>query len=558
MRGWVGVRASVGTAAAVALGSAGLLGAVVATATPAAAGSFTVSNNDPSGLGSLQQAFMDASGSATPNTITVNPGVGQINLAAELLYSSNASLSLEGNGVTINQATPGDRVIHDTGTGLFSIDRVTITGGTLVSADGAGGAIDEDKTGSSLTLTNSTVSNNSSTATTNATPGADIIRTGNDNGAFTATNDTITGNTDTGMGGSTYGTIDTGDTTVTGLTVTNNLDQASGGHNAGGILDLTDGTITGTTVTGNRNIATGGGDAEGTLDTSNTTIGGSTVTGNTVQANAGGDANGILDSTTTIVVTSMVGSNTNSTSGGGDAEGIFDSSATTLTDSSVVQNVNSTDTGTAFGAIDASSVTAVNSTISDNTNPGASSQGGGIDDGPGGHVGVRAASGKHPGRSSAQAGTGTSLVYATVVGNTAQTGSNVDSSSAFHAFGSVVALGSGGANCTFGSTATSSGWNFSNDTSCLFTNTMNGDRQSGDPGLGAVANNGGPAFTQLPQPGSVLLDAIPAASCQADGAAGITTDERGLPRPDSLSPNCDIGAAEVQPAPPTVTAAFTG
>jgi hypothetical protein len=61
----------------------------------------------------------------------------------------------------------------------------------------------------------------------------------------------------------------------------------------------------------------------------------------------------------------------------------------------------------------------------------------------------------------------------------------------------------------------------------------------------------------LPLTGSPLIDAIPAASCQADGAAGITTDQRGFARPDAASPNCDIGAVEVLSAP-GLTVAFTG
>jgi hypothetical protein len=57
-----------------------------------------------------------------------------------------------------------------------------------------------------------------------------------------------------------------------------------------------------------------------------------------------------------------------------------------------------------------------------------------------------------------------------------------------------------------------------------------------------------------------LIDPIPAASCQADGAAGITTDQRGFSRPDTFSPNYDIGAGEVQAASvtPGLTVAFTG
>jgi hypothetical protein len=60
--------------------------------------------------------------------------------------------------------------------------------------------------------------------------------------------------------------------------------------------------------------------------------------------------------------------------------------------------------------------------------------------------------------------------------------------------------------------------------------------------LGALANNGGPTQTMLPQPGSPLIDAgnnalIPVAT---------TTDQRGLPR--IYNTNVDIGAVETQPA----------
>lgn len=56
--------------------------------------------------------------------------------------------------------------------------------------------------------------------------------------------------------------------------------------------------------------------------------------------------------------------------------------------------------------------------------------------------------------------------------------------------------------------------------------------------------------------GSALIDAIPVASCQADGAAGITTDERGVARPQG--PGCDIGAVEVAVSAVVVQPRFTG
>ena len=81
-----------------------------------------------------------------------------------------------------------------------------------------------------------------------------------------------------------------------------------------------------------------------------------------------------------------------------------------------------------------------------------------------------------------------------------------------------------------------------------------------DPQLGALAPNGGPTPTLLPAITSPLVDRIPAAACQtAPLASGITTDQRGLPRAEFVGGACDIGAVELQPAPPPViTPTFTG
>jgi hypothetical protein len=68
--------------------------------------------------------------------------------------------------------------------------------------------------------------------------------------------------------------------------------------------------------------------------------------------------------------------------------------------------------------------------------------------------------------------------------------------------------------------------------------------------LGALGANGGIGQTMVPQTGSPLIDAIPAASCQTGLASGITTDERGITRPQG--PGCDIGAVEVAVAGPNL------
>jgi hypothetical protein len=68
---------------------------------------------------------------------------------------------------------------------------------------------------------------------------------------------------------------------------------------------------------------------------------------------------------------------------------------------------------------------------------------------------------------------------------------------------------------------------------------------AGSLGLGALADNGGPTLTVLPQAGSPALDAIPPGT---PGLCEPGTDQRGEPRPAGAG--CDIGAVERQPSDP--------
>lgn len=71
-----------------------------------------------------------------------------------------------------------------------------------------------------------------------------------------------------------------------------------------------------------------------------------------------------------------------------------------------------------------------------------------------------------------------------------------------------------------------------------------------DPDLGPLADNGGPTHTHMPNPGSVLIDAI---ACGTESADAL--DQRGMPRgidepgegDDSGARPCDIGAVEAVP-----------
>jgi predicted outer membrane repeat protein len=135
------------------------------------------------------------------------------------------------------------------------------------------------------------------------------------------------------------------------------------------------------------------------------------------------------------------------------------------------------------------------------------------------------------------------LVHATVVGNT---GGNIQvaNDGRLRPFGSVVASPNTGDNCmlTGNAVVMSDGFNFADDASCDL-GAASDVEDGGDPELGALAANGGPTHTMLPEPGSPLVDAIPAASCDP----AVSTDQRGVTRPQGEG--CDIGAVEAAGVP---------
>jgi hypothetical protein len=151
------------------------------------------------------------------------------------------------------------------------------------------------------------------------------------------------------------------------------------------------------------------------------------------------------------------------------------------------------------------------------------------------------------------AGNSLDLAYDTVVANTSTDSgepSNLEVGAVLTAFGSIVAQGSGGPNCAIDGSTTSQGYNWSDDTSCHLTDAHDTVNTPNDPQLNALGDWGGPTPTMLPDTPlhggvtSPVIDAIPTAACETGIAAGITTDQRGVSRPQMNG--CDIGAVEVQ------------
>jgi hypothetical protein len=244
--------------------------------------------------------------------------------------------------------------------------------------------------------------------------------------------------------------------------------------------------------------------------------------------------------------------------GGNEAGGLgggieADTDDVTLVRSTVTGNQAST--GGGVGAI---RVTLVGSTVSGNT---ASSTGGGI----WADQTLDATNSTITGNTAGTSGGGAvvvndsiTLLYVTLVGNTAPVGANLQIQAGgdeLVSFASVVANAQGGgASCAIdvGATTSSQGYNFS-DPSCGFGGGPGDIVTDGDPLLGALGSNGGPTRTMLPQALSPLIDEV---DCAAAPEA-VTTDQRGVGRPQG--PACDIGAVEVEVASPVpVPPSFTG
>jgi hypothetical protein len=356
-------------------------------------------------------------------------------------------------------------------------------------------------------------------------------------GAVTLQNVTITGgNTSSSsvLPNRAGGVYTNGSLTLSNCTVSNNH-ATSAGLAAGGVLDE-NGTlsITSCTLSGNTDTSVGevGGAAvfegKGLLNITDSALTGNTATAAVVTPPHASDvAGGVVNNGTNINITR-----------------------------SSITNNRATGINIGGGVVnEAGTETVVNSTISYNTATAGSTT----------NTGQGAAGGI------LNQGGAETLVYVTLDGNTGTTGAMneaanyVNQGGAVQFFGTAVGDPHNGPNCFLLSTSTgtppsfvSNGYNLEDDAAatCGFS-TSTPDIVGQSPQLAAPANNGGLGPTQLPASTSPLINAIPVAHCQDVGAAGVTTDERLIGRPQGSG--CDIGAVEVQAAtgPPSCPSGAT-
>lgn len=349
-----------------AAASALTLGVALAASPAAQAATFTVTNLDDAGPGSLRQAIEDANGAAGADTITFDPGLNGnaiILTTGQLLVTD--SVDIQGPGATNLAVTANDasRVFYLYNSAALidvTISGLTITGG---NADFGGGIKDGGPTspsGENLTLDGVTITGNSASVDGGGlwADGFDMTLTIRDSvisgnaasddgggiyiedtgGPLLIQNTVISGNQAADSGGGIYFYDPDEDVTIDNSTISGNT---AGGLGGGIYLYSPDDgnwLITNTTLSGN-DAAAGGGiffySADHPLLIQNSTISGNQATA--------GDGGGIyfynLYGGTTLDHTTVAG---NSASGSGG--GIFlQNSELSLTNSIVADNTAATD-----------------------------------------------------------------------------------------------------------------------------------------------------------------------------------------------------------------------
>jgi hypothetical protein len=128
----------------------------------------------------------------------------------------------------------------------------------------------------------------------------------------------------------------------------------------------------------------------------------------------------------------------------------------------------------------------------------------------------------------------------TIAGKQAPRGGGIYGSATLH---NVIVANNALGNCS--GTMSSQGYNLSSDGSCSLGGP--GDLNSTDPKLGTLGNYGGPTQTIPLLSGSPAIDSGNPSGCTDALGKLLTTDQRGMPRPDREDKGaCDRGAYESQ------------
>ena len=549
---------------------------VAGTLLQARAATFTVTNTNDSGPGSLRQAVLDANAAAGSDTIVFDPAVFNspqtITLAAQLVSNAVPEtdtltivgpgrdlLTISGNGVT--------RILQHQGSRTMSISGMTLTKGL---GSGNGGALNNSGT---MTVTSVHFKENTATS-----EGGGIA---NGSGATLHVSDCVfTSNASTGTningngGGGLWSR--SGIVTVTSCTF-----QANSSKGGGGTLRLEEGgvyTLTDVLITNSTSGAAGNGDGGGAIWSSGQlTMRGCVIGTSTAGENT--DGGGILNEGQLTVIDSYVSGNTATRNGGGIYHGataagdLLSITNSTINGNVANANLNNTGYGGGIYVAGADNTTITRSTINNNrvriiATPVESTRadGGGIWSSGGLKIDNCTISGN-----TADLNFGgvrvthnfqdSTITNSTIVNNTAVTGGgagrdNCNLSCRSFSIGNTIIANNTATTepdirnrlvtTTHSTPITSLGYNLFETTESAYMTTEPTDIIGVDPNLGALQGNGGLSFTHAPQPGSPVID-------KGKRLSDATTDQRGVPRPNddpaianaSGGDGSDIGAFEI-------------
>ncbi|HEV2427184.1 MAG TPA: OmpA family protein [Acidimicrobiales bacterium] len=540
-------------------GTSSVYGGAVNDGTESAGAALTVTDclfngNQADDGGAIDVGDTHGSGTLTVSGSTFENGYANEGGAIDLGDIDGSATATVTNSTFIdNSAIDGGAIdVGDNGgTGTLTVSGSTFTGG---HGSRNGGAIDSgDATGSgTVTVTNSTFTGNS---TGNGDGGAidsgdDENNTSLSTGVLSVTDSILSNNTAFNTGGA----IDNGDGSHGALTVTDStLNNDTSTTGAGGAIDTSDGTgasgsatITGSTFEYDRGGDYGGAIANaddfgvGTLSVADSVFSHDVSTANGL--GGGAIANGTYNGLGTLDVTGSTFEENGATNdvGGAIANGTHDGGSgrsSASVDASTFTGNSGYDGGAiANGESGSGLVTLAYSTFSANA---AEDFGNAVANGVGGAptttVAVLNRDTIDNGASSNWAVYTHQLTY---FAGTVVAGSDVTLCNASGPHANLISLGYNAEEDHF---------------SCRFTAT--GDLQGISPGLGALADNGGPTLTELPAETSPLAGAIPSGAT-ATGSIRVTicaspdSDQRGATQ--SAGAPCSIGAVDVAlyPGPP--------
>jgi hypothetical protein len=357
------------------------------------------------------------------------------------------------------------------------------------------------------------------------------------NATLTMTNATFTSN----VGSSNYyiygGALDNGSTaTVSNSTFTGNQAVSSGNNGYGGaIYDDSGLTLNASTLSGNSATTGGGGFYSDTTDAiNNSTLTGNAVTSAIAYYGGGGLYN---DGPTTLTNSTVSGNAVTLVGQFAGGAGVYNDYQLQMYGSTLSGNavLGSTASSGGGGIFNYDAATIVNSTITGNS---SSTDGGGFETYSNSYNPV--------------------LVNVTLYQNKAAgSGGNIYNPYTMTLTNSIVAGGSAaaGPDIQNDGTLTSGDYN-------LIQTAVSGTALAGatthnmigvDPLLLALANNGGPTFTNADQATSPGKAAIPFSAGECNGASPYTNvDQRGFARGVATAGKCDVGAYEFGAGPMAV------